>query len=424
MVTRFWFHDYNLGRFLLFCKNMSFKSFYLLISAALILGFSSSCTQAKAGNVKSDLTDWVEGLLTPSSTTLEKAENGYSLKGVLKGQPEHLLMLWEMDPKTGQTFLDSVRTDKAGNFALTGNVKEPIFCQLQWGEQAAIYMVIDNKTKAKLDINPTDGTYGVEGKGTEGIVDMKDLLDINSRYFTELQQIEAQANNLPRTEDGYALGATLQTKYNSLLVQRLNEIKTLAMSKEKSLMPAFVVSFGVIEGEDMDLMKHAIDACKSLNPNSKYLKDLTQRYETEKVLAIGSVAPEIKLPQPNGDSLALSSLRGQVVLIDFWASWCGPCRRENPFNTQLYKKYHSKGFEVYGVSLDDNKERWKSAIAADSLQWKHVSDLRKWSSAVVPMYKVTGIPATYLIDKDGKIIAKGLRGEALAAKLEEIFSKQ
>jgi thiol-disulfide isomerase/thioredoxin len=108
-------------------------------------------------------------------------------------------------------------------------------------------------------------------------------------------------------------------------------------------------------------------------------------------------------------------------LIDFWASWCGPCRRENPFNTQLYKQYHPKGFEILGISLDDDKGRWKGAIASDSLVWKHVSDLRKWSSMVVPLYKVEAIPATYLIDKDGKIVAKGLRGEALAAKLEELF---
>ena len=117
-----------------------------------------------------------------------------------------------------------------------------------------------------------------------------------------------------------------------------------------------------------------------------------------------------------------TTLKGKVVMIDFWASWCKPCRIENPNVVRLYKKFRSKGFEIYGVSLDKNKVSWLNAIRKDGLLWIHVSDLGFWNSPVVKMYDIKGIPQTYLLDEKGIIIGKGLRGAALERKLEEIFS--
>lgn len=410
-----------MGRFLLILNRMLQNRINVFMSLIAVALFSVACTQARANTVKSDLKAWVNNLLTPSKTTLEKAESGYSIKGNLKNKPENLLILWELTPQN-QVFIDSVRTDKSGNFELKGNVKEPLFCQLQWGEQNAIFMVLDNKIQAKLQIDGNDGNFSVEGKGIEGITELKELMDLNATFGNQLGSIQAQAGNLPKTQEGYELGMKLQSDYNKLLADRAKAITDLALSKKKSLIPYFIMAFGVVESPDLALMEHAVNEAKAYNPNSKYYKEILARYESEKVLAIGAVAPEINLQQPNGEFLALSSLRGKVVLIDFWASWCGPCRRENPFNTEMYKEYHPKGFEIYGVSLDDNKDRWKAAIASDSLVWKHVSDLKKWNSMVVPMYQVTGIPQTFLLDEEGKIIAKGLRGEALEAKLAEHFS--
>lgn len=137
---------------------------------------------------------------------------------------------------------------------------------------------------------------------------------------------------------------------------------------------------------------------------------------------IGSPAPDIWMDMVSGGDMKLSDLKGQYVLIDFWASWCGPCRKENPNVVRLYKKYKDKGFTVFSVSLDDNAANWKSAIEKDELEWPyHVSDLLKWNSVVVQLYKFDGIPHTVLIDKKGTIIGKNLRGNELENKLKELF---
>jgi thiol-disulfide isomerase/thioredoxin len=156
------------------------------------------------------------------------------------------------------------------------------------------------------------------------------------------------------------------------------------------------------------------------------VKELTAQIEAETASGTSAVsenrAPDIALPTPAGDTVTLSSTRGSVVLLDFWASWCAPCRKENPNLVNAYNLYHRKGFQIYQVSLDKTKEAWMKGIEDDKLEkWIHVSDVQYWNSSVVPLYKIESIPANYLLDKEGNIIASNLRGERLMTVLAELY---
>jgi thiol-disulfide isomerase/thioredoxin len=156
-------------------------------------------------------------------------------------------------------------------------------------------------------------------------------------------------------------------------------------------------------------------------PGRIYTQKLKAFLEIPRRLAIGKMAPDFQLPNPAGTNVSLASFKGKWVLLDFWASWCKPCRAENPLLVQLAKKYGSRGIQFFSVSLDEDRSAWMKAVVADDLNWAHASDLKGWENAAARIYGVNAVPCNYLIDPQGKIAARNLHGEALEEKLFEIF---
>lgn len=171
----------------------------------------------------------------------------------------------------------------------------------------------------------------------------------------------------------------------------------------------------------LEIGQKIIDGYQKSRPEA--VAGIMQSFSKLRTSVPGSEVPDLVGTSPSGETLKLSDLRGKVVLIDFWASWCGPCRKENPNVVRMYEKYASKGFEIFGVSLDNSKERWERAIADDRLTWPHISDLKHWKSEHAALYGVRSIPDALLIDAEGKIIARNLRGAELERALEQIFGQ-
>lgn len=214
----------------------------------------------------------------------------------------------------------------------------------------------------------------------------------------------------------------IKAEYQSLNGQFLSELKNFVKNHPKSVISGYIVA--------NDLNNPAIPLAelvealgyidKSLENNS-YVKAANKRVDDAKGTMVGYTATNFSQTTPEGKVVSLSDFRGKYVLIDFWASWCRPCRMENPNVVAAYNRFKDKGFTVLGVSMDSNKDPWVAAIRQDNLTWTHVSDLKGWGNEVGKIYGVTGIPQNYLIDKEGKIVAKDLRGPALDEKLAEII---
>jgi peroxiredoxin len=178
----------------------------------------------------------------------------------------------------------------------------------------------------------------------------------------------------------------------------------------------------------LDKIESSFDVLSNELKTSSYGKRISTFITAKKTekpqIKIGDIAPDFSAPNPEGKTISLNEIKGKVTIIDFWASWCGPCRNENPNVVKMYNKYHDKGLEIIGVSLDreGQKDRWEKAIADDELNWHHVSNLKFWQDPIAQLYSIRSIPATYILDQDGKIVATNLRGQDLENKVAELLN--
>lgn len=283
---------------------------------------------------------------------------------------------------------------------------------LEFGTDDRIFMALHPGDEIHIEINQES----IEVKGSKEL----------ENFFSLSYSLKPMVINYNELSNASTEGLTENEKIaiqNNLkdIVQNYKTAITDYISSNKASLLSLVYLEELDIDEDFELFKILSESLSSKYRGNIYVDDLAQRVETYAKTAIGSIAPEIAMPSPEGKIVNLSDLRGKIVLIDFWAAWCGPCRRENPNMVKLYEKYNDKGFEIFGVSLDNDKDKWISAISDDGLIWTQVSDLKGWDTEAQDLYAFDGIPYTVLIDKDGKIIAKGLRGEALEQELEEIF---
>jgi peroxiredoxin len=346
----------------------------------------------------------------------QSAKDEFSIKGSIAGVDKgkvYLLKLVENQPVP----VDSAEIE-GGNFTFKGKMEIPDMRILRLDKQDYFaQFFLDN---AKISITTSKDSLRntkITGSPTQ---------DVFNIYVAEMEKLSKEVKVLQDKYQGaMAVNNTDAAKKAKIDYQAMvdnNKVYTKNFIKEhsNSVVAAFVLlqyatQLGESELADM-VGKFAPEMDKS-----EYVTQLKTLVQEQKKTAIGVVAPDFTMNDTEGKPVKLSSLRGKVVLVDFWAAWCRPCRQENPNVVKLYQQYHSKGFEILGVSLDQTKEDWLKAIKDDNLTWIHVSDLQYWQNAAARLYGVNAIPQSYLLDKDGKIIGKGLRGEELAKKLMELF---
>lgn len=373
-------------------------------------------------------------ILIAAAISFASCGNSNSISGVITGAEGKTIYLESLSDSRVLPF-DSTVVGSDGSFSLKSHDNLPLdFYRIYFKEGNFLQLITDSSEHVEI----TGEFAKLSIAKVEGSIQTVEYMDLVKKWEPMMEKLaEAQAQiDRPSTDPALdstqwiakweAQSAAAQKEANAFIKGWLEKhsASLLAISIVQNLDPRFDFNWYQRVLTDTKNTCGKLPAYKTLEKLVGQIKNASSSSSSSNSnIAVGKMAPEITLPTISGQTKALSSLRGKVVLLDFWASWCGPCRKENPNVVSVYNRYASKGFDVFSVSLDENKTAWEAAIKKDGLVWNnHVSDLGGWKSAVVPTYEIESIPFPVLIDKEGKIVAMGesLRGAGLENELKKL----
>jgi peroxiredoxin len=346
------------------------------------------------------------------------SEPHYVVKGRIDGSDSITFYLQKRE--AGMTVNIDSAVSRKGSFTMKGGkIDYPQMIQLVAGNtrrstrfflensEISVTGSLDSLFDARVTGSKTEDEYQSFVESNE------QLTDRYSELYSEYQTA-TQAGNAAKV-------AELEKQAESIQAEMTNLQKDFIKNNPASYVsPSILASLGFeLDAAELESMINGLDSVVASIPQ---IKDLKDRLAVMKAVAVGQKAPDFTMNDVDGNPVSLSSKTGsRLLLIDFWAAWCGPCRQENPNVVKVYNEFHKKGFDIFGVSLDQRKEDWVKAIADDNLTWTHVSDLQYWSNAAAKLYAVNSIPANFLLDETGTIIGRNLRGEDLYNKVNEVL---
>ncbi len=365
----------------------------------------------------------------------------FEVSGTIINNPAKMIYLEEIPMSTMQRIVvDSAVPDPKGVYVLETTAKEASVYNLRLDQNTYPLTSVINDAVA-ITVNATFSKVNsqfaesYEVKGSPASQQMKDFL---VGFNGKLQAIYFNARQADSLQQAHGADSTVRTM-ESAAIRIAGEARSLALQSFKAANNPALLMFELgyyqstannpafrIEPLANEEVSQIVNDIASRFPGHTGVRAIKNSLDAQLQKAsgfVGKQAPEIVLPDVDGKEVRLSSFRGKYVLVDFWASWCKPCRLENPNIVKAFNKYRDKNFTVLGVSLDRQgaRDEWLEAIRKDNLDWTQVSDLMYWNSLVVPLYNIDGIPFNVLVDPDGKVIAQGLQGGQLEAKLSEIL---